>query len=184
MPRLWMQSRSQWPDSSKMWTQYIYIYIYIMQSTPKLESQKEAYRPIQLCCVSAFKTFGGSALINGISCRVNSRWRLWMQAVRSRVTKIWEGNEFMESIVLFCKMSNRKKKKKIMWTLKIARCNIIIIALLRNSTYTSTALPQMGLPNFRAIGNVWTPILWFWYFTKSCGKSSYCFEKKSLEYCC
>ena len=44
---------------------------------------------------------------------------LWMHFVRSRVTKILGGNEFMDSIVLFCKTSYRKK------TLETARCNII-----------------------------------------------------------
>ena len=69
-------------------------------------------------------------------------------------------------------------------TLETTRCNIIIIASLWNSTDISAVLPQMGLSNFRAIGNIQTPILRFRYFTKSCGKSSYYLENKSLEHCC
>ena len=39
-------------------------------------------------------------------------------------------------------------------TLETARCNIVIIASLWNSTDISAVLPQMGLSNFRAIGNI------------------------------
>ena len=58
-----------------------------------------------------------------------------MHVVRSRVTKILGGNEFMDPIMLFVRHLTAKK------TLKTARCNIIIIASLWNSTDISTALP-------------------------------------------
>ena len=58
------------------------------------------------------------------------------------------GNEFMDSIGLFLRHLTTKKN------LETARCNIIIIASLWNSTDISAALPQMGLPNFIVIGNV------------------------------
>ena len=76
------------------------------------------------------------------------RAALWMHVVRSRVTKILGGNEFMDSIGLFLRHLTTKK------TLETARCNIIIIASLWNSTDISAALPQMGLPNFIVIGSV------------------------------
>ena len=38
-PRLRLQSRSQWPDSSEMWTQYIYIYISCNQFNIHTNSQ-------------------------------------------------------------------------------------------------------------------------------------------------
>ena len=37
---------------------------------------------------------------------------LWMHVVRSRVTKNFGGNEFMDSIALFCKTSHRKKNSR------------------------------------------------------------------------
>ena len=42
-----------------------------------------------------------------------------MQAVKSRVTKIWGGNEFLDSIVLFCKMSYCKKNHVNSWNRKM-----------------------------------------------------------------
>ena len=57
-----------------------------------------------------------------------------MQAVRSHVTKIWVASKTSYS--------------------RNARCYIIIIASLWNSTDISAVLPQMGLSYFRAIGNV------------------------------
>ena len=64
-------------------------------------------RPRLKSCHAVFDEKIAPAPVSGQS--LDRGAALWMHVVRSRVTKNFWGNEFMDSIALFCKTSHRKK---------------------------------------------------------------------------
>ena len=67
--------------------------------------------------------------------------------------------------------------RQILWNLKAARLDAILIVSLWNVTGISAALLSRCLSNFRAIGKVSTRIS----FTRSCGHTSACLVNRGNE---
>ena len=70
-----------------------------------------------------------------------------------------------------------------MLRLEAARLDVAMVVSLWNLTGTSAAALPRYLPNFRAIGKVWTRISRLRDFTRSCGKTSYRLVNRGPEVC-
>ena len=70
-------------------------------------------------------------------------------------------------------LSGKTSYRQISWSLEAARLDVAMAVSLWNLTGTSAPLLPRYLPNFRAIGKVWTRISRLRDFTRSCGKTSY-----------
>ena len=70
-------------------------------------------------------------------------------------------------------LSGKTSYCQISWSLDAARLDVAMVVSLWNLTGTSAAVLPKYLPNFRAIGKVWTWISRLRDFARSCGKTSH-----------
>ena len=70
-------------------------------------------------------------------------------------------------------LSGKTSYRQISWSLEAARLDVAMVVSLWNLTSTSAAALPRYLPNFRAIGKVYTRISRLRDFTRSCVKTSY-----------
>ena len=67
-------------------------------------------------------------------------------------------------------LSGKTSYRQISWSLEAARLDVAMVVSLCNLADTSAAALPRYLPNFRAIGKVWTRISQLRDFTRSCCK--------------